>query len=172
MEYNLKREWRYQFTAERWGRFLHTRLWLGLPVAAAISFIIIVLIGLGGGMEQKLLLTLAGKEALICAVAALFGIFIATASTPEAVREKISQDRAEAEALYQSTPKWKAIIWVTLFALLLAALIFTPILLSEGWGSWKDPEGAIRIAGGVLAGTTIVAIQLVQEIVDRKTISA
>lgn len=167
----LKREWQYQFTAERWRRFLHTRLWLGLPAAAAITFIVIVLIGLAGGMERELLLPLAAKEALIGAVAALFGILIATASTPEAVRERITRENAEAKALYQSTSRGKAILRVTLFALILAAMIITPVILSEGRGSIEDPEGAIRIAGGVLAGTTMVAIQLIQEIVERKNTS-
>ncbi len=167
----LKREWQYQFTAERWGRFLHTRLWLVLPTAAAIGFVVIVLIGLWGNLERELLLGMAAKEALICAMAALFGILIATASTPEAVRERISRENAEAKALYQSTSRGKAILRVTLFALILAALIIMPVILSEGWGSIEDPEGAIRVAGGVLAGITMVAIQLIQEIVERKNTS-
>ena len=167
----LKREWQYQFTAERWGRFIHTRLWLGLPVAAAIGFSVIVLLGLWAAIARDILLLTAGKEALICAVAALFGILIATASTPEAVREKILKEEAEAMAMYQSTSRGRALFWVVVSVLILIALILGPTLLTEEWGSWEDPEGVIRITGGVLAGVTMVGMQLIHEVIERKNIS-
>ncbi len=165
---DLKREWRYQFTAERWGRFLHTRLWLALPAAAAISFVVIILIGIAGDMEQGILLAEAGKMVILTLVAGLFGIISATSSSPEAVHEKISKERAEAKAMYRSTSKGRAIFWVVVLGLLTVALIFLPILLTEEWASIKDPEGAIKIAGSVIAGSTVVCMQLIEEVRTRR----
>ncbi|MBE6195952.1 MAG: hypothetical protein E7137_02520 [Rikenellaceae bacterium] len=165
MEYNLKREWRYQFTAERWSRFLHTRLWLALPCMAAITFCVVILIGWMGNMEPSLLLESGAKEALITLVGALFGILIATAQSPEEMVREAEAERYEAEALYHSTSRGKALAMVLFLGAIAVAILAVPALIAEQADS---PEGVIKIVGSVTAGVAVVAMQIIYKVTNKR----
>lgn len=165
MEYNFRREWRYQFTAERWSRFLHTRLWLALPCMVAITFCVVVLIGWMGQMEPSQLLEWGAKEGVVTLVGALLGIFVATAQSPEEMVREAEAERREAEALYRSTSRGKALAMVLFLGAIILVMLALPALIAT---ESESPEGVIKIVGEVTGGVAVVAMQVIYKVINKK----
>lgn len=160
---SLKAQWRYQFTAERWSRFVFSRLWLGLPIVAISTFALIVVIGLVGGLERDFLLERSFKEAVIVSIGYAAGLLIATCRTPEEIREEYEREMQEAKEEVTKMSRWKAIVGIICCVAFLVFIYIIPDFVAVKRGVERI-NIVIDMVGDALCGLTIVAMQIVAKL--------
>ncbi len=165
---NLKREYRYQFTKERWRRFFLSPLWLGLPAVVILSFIIMMIIGTLGDLEYRYTLSLSAREILAISICYLLGVFVATCQTPEMMKQEQERDRQEAMEQYHKTKRWQAIlisiVGIILCLAFLVGVFIIPDYVAQRREGVASAEIVINMVGSALSGLVVVAMQIVERL--------
>lgn len=165
---SLKEQWCYQFSAERWSRFFHSRLWLGLPIAALTAFIVIFLIGYIGGMEGEAILVRSGREAIAIAICYLLGMVIATAKTPEEIIAERKREMEEAMEITSKMTRLKAALWILLRVAFLVGLFLLPQFIAAQREGVARVEVITDMVGDAMAGLMLVVVQVIEERKNRE----
>lgn len=86
---------------ERWRAFLHNRLWLGLPAAAVVSFVILFLLRhYGEGIPVSEALWKGGVYALLIAFCWALGVWASTDRSPSAEQEPEADNGAAPRSVW------------------------------------------------------------------------
>lgn len=136
------------WNTERWKLFLHSRMWLGLPAAVALAFVVHFLLGFyAEGHSATHALARAGFFALLIGFCWAIGIWASTKPDVDDEEEK-------------SAPAWVARLQTRLpqplTSILVLILIFAVLCLSE---IIHMADGTITIARG-LSGVVLKAMAI------------
>lgn len=158
--------WRCYFSglldAGRWRMFLHSRMWLGLPVAAVVAFVVIFLLRrFGEGLPTAEALWKGAVCALVIAFCWALGVWAAVG--PEPSDDDGGQDR-EAVGNVGSCAAWRG--RVLCFVLLLGA--FALVCSSQISEMLGGECSLARGFGGILLKAMAVAAVVVPVWLDSR----